>query len=73
MRLSTRGRYAVMAMVEMAARESLNQGCVHGRPVTLGEIAQLKAAIKQIDPDAFVVVSSTIEVMNYRIGNQPHW
>ncbi len=41
--------------------------------VTLGEIAQLKTAIKQIDPDAFVVVSSTIEVMNYRIGNQPHW
>jgi uncharacterized membrane-anchored protein YitT (DUF2179 family) len=41
--------------------------------VTLGEIAQLKARIRKIDPDAFVVVSSTIEVMNYRIGNQPHW
>jgi len=41
--------------------------------VTLGEIGQLKARIRKVDPDAFVVVSSTIEVMNYRIGNQPHW
>ncbi|CAH0266930.1 Rrf2 family transcriptional regulator [Roseomonas sp. CECT 9278] len=39
MRLSTRGRYAVMAMVEIAARECHNQGCVDGRPVTLHEIA----------------------------------
>lgn len=39
MRMSTRGRYAVMAMVEMAAREGRNQGCVDGRPVTLNEIA----------------------------------
>ena len=41
--------------------------------VTLGEIAQLKTRLRSIDPDAFVVISSTIEVMNYRIGNQPHW
>lgn len=41
--------------------------------VTLGEIGQLKARIRKVDPDAFVVVSNTIEVMNYRIGNQPHW
>ncbi len=39
MRLSTRGRYAVMAMVEMAAREGQARGCDAGRPVTLGEIA----------------------------------
>jgi Rrf2 family iron-sulfur cluster assembly transcriptional regulator len=39
MRLSTRGRYAVMAMVEMAAREGLGEGCASGRPVTLAEIA----------------------------------
>ena len=39
MRLSTRGRYAVMAMVEMAAREGRSEGCVGGRPVTLNEIA----------------------------------
>lgn len=40
MRLSTRGRYAVMAMVELAARQ---QGCTAGpqpgRPVSLAELA----------------------------------
>ncbi len=39
MRLSTRGRYAVMAMVEMAARAKLGGACMDGRPVTLTEIA----------------------------------
>jgi Rrf2 family iron-sulfur cluster assembly transcriptional regulator len=39
MRLSTRGRYAVMAMVEMAAREAGGQACANGRPVSLAEIA----------------------------------
>lgn len=39
MRLSTRGRYAVMAMVEMAAREQRGEACDQGRPVTLNEIA----------------------------------
>lgn len=38
MRLSTRGRYAVMALVEMAAREGRFQGCVGGKPVTLTDI-----------------------------------
>ena len=40
MRLSTRGRYAVMAMVEMADRARPGGVCAHGRPVTLTEIAQ---------------------------------
>lgn len=47
MRLSTRGRYAVMAMVELAARQqAVCQGNVHAcgktvvRPVSLAEIAQ---------------------------------
>lgn len=39
MRLSTRGRYAVMALVEMAAREGRSEGSVNGRPVTLNDIA----------------------------------
>lgn len=39
MRLSTRGRYAVMALVEMAAREGRAEGCFNGRPVTLNDIA----------------------------------
>ncbi len=41
--------------------------------VNFREIGQLKRMIREIDPDAFVVVSDTMEVMNYRIGNQPHW
>jgi len=39
MRLSTRGRYAVMAMVEMASRDSQGQANPDGRPVSLAEIA----------------------------------
>ncbi len=41
--------------------------------VTFRELGQLKSLIQRIDPDAFVVVNDTLEVMNYRIGNQPHW
>ncbi|MCF8068001.1 MAG: YitT family protein [Desulfobacterales bacterium] len=41
--------------------------------ITFRELGFLKKIIKEIDPDAFVVVSDTLEVMNYRIGNQPHW
>ena len=41
--------------------------------VPIMEIGQLKTLIRQIDPDAFVVISNTQEVINNRIGNQPHW
>ncbi|MDD3618511.1 MAG: YitT family protein [Desulfobulbaceae bacterium] len=37
------------------------------------EIGQMKVLIRRIDPDAFVVISNTQEVINPRIGNQPHW
>ncbi len=40
-------------------------------PIT--EIGQLKRLVHALDPDAFVVISDTLEVINYRIGNQPHW
>jgi len=40
MRLSTRGRYAVMAMVELAARQ---QDCGEAGRVSLGEIAEAQA------------------------------
>lgn len=39
MRLSTRGRYAVMALAEMAVREQRGEACMQGRPVTLNDIA----------------------------------
>lgn len=41
--------------------------------IPLTEIGQLKRLINNIDPNAFVVISDTLEVINYRIGNQPHW
>lgn len=41
--------------------------------VTIREVGSLKKLVQNIDPDAFVVISPTQEVMNYRIGNQPHW
>lgn len=41
--------------------------------VTFQELAHLKGMIKQLDPNAFMVVSQTLEVMGHRIGTQPHW
>ena len=41
--------------------------------ITFQELSRLKSLIRDIDPNAFVVVSETLEVMGQRIGNQPHW
>lgn len=41
--------------------------------ITFGELSRFKEVIKKNDPDAFVVVTETLEVMGKRIGNQPHW
>jgi uncharacterized membrane-anchored protein YitT (DUF2179 family) len=41
--------------------------------INFRELARLKRLITRIDPDAFVVVSDTTEVIGHRIGNQPHW
>ena len=41
--------------------------------ITFRELSRLKPLIRKIDPDAFVVVNETLEVMGRRIGNQPHW
>ena len=41
--------------------------------ITFQELSRLKRAIRDIDPNAFVVVTETLEVMGQRIGNQPHW
>jgi uncharacterized membrane-anchored protein YitT (DUF2179 family) len=37
------------------------------------ELPRLKKLINEIDPQSFVVVSDTLEVMGQGIGNQPHW
>lgn len=41
--------------------------------VTFTELSRFKEIIRRIDPQAFVVVTETLEVMGKRIGNQPHW
>jgi len=41
--------------------------------ISFQEVPRLKRMVRQMDPDAFVVVSDTLEVMGTRIGNQPHW
>jgi uncharacterized membrane-anchored protein YitT (DUF2179 family) len=41
--------------------------------VTIMELSRFKELTRKIDPNAFVVVTETLEVMGKRIGNQPHW
>jgi uncharacterized membrane-anchored protein YitT (DUF2179 family) len=41
--------------------------------ITFTELSRFKEIIRKIDPEAFVVVAETLEVMGKRIGNQPHW
>jgi uncharacterized membrane-anchored protein YitT (DUF2179 family) len=41
--------------------------------ITSRELARLKRLISAVDPNAFVVVTDTLEVMGQRVGNQPHW
>ncbi len=41
--------------------------------ITFRELARLKQVVRAIDPNAFVVIADTLEVMGYRVGNQPHW
>jgi uncharacterized membrane-anchored protein YitT (DUF2179 family) len=41
--------------------------------ITFQELPRLKEMIRHVDPNAFVVVTDTLEVMGQGIGNQPHW
>ena len=41
--------------------------------ITFSELSRFKQMIRNIDPQAFVVVTETLEVMGKGIGNQPHW
>jgi uncharacterized membrane-anchored protein YitT (DUF2179 family) len=41
--------------------------------ITLTELSRFKEIVRKIDPNAFVVVTETLEVMGKRIGNQPQW
>jgi uncharacterized membrane-anchored protein YitT (DUF2179 family) len=41
--------------------------------VHMREVPRIKQLIRAVDPEAFVVVNDTLEVMGHRIGNQPQW
>lgn len=41
--------------------------------ISFHELGRLKSMVHRIDPNAFVVVTNTLEVMGLEIGNQPHW
>ena len=41
--------------------------------ITFRELARVKRTIREIDPEAIVIVSDTLEVMGHQIGNEPHW
>lgn len=41
--------------------------------ITFRELPRLKRIVRETDPNAFVVVTETLEVMGEGIGNQPHW
>ena len=41
--------------------------------IAFRELPRVKAIIRREDPNAFAVVSETMEVIGYRIGNQPRW
>lgn len=41
--------------------------------ITFRELARLKRMIRGMDPNAFVVVTDTLEVIGLRVGTQPHW
>lgn len=41
--------------------------------VTFREMARLKEIVRRIDPNAFVVITDTLEIIGRRIGNQPAW
>jgi uncharacterized membrane-anchored protein YitT (DUF2179 family) len=41
--------------------------------ITFQELSRFKEMVRQHDPQAFMVVTETLEVMGKGIGNQPHW
>jgi len=41
--------------------------------ITIRDLSQVKAIVREIDPNAFAVIQDTLEVMGLHIGNQPHW
>jgi uncharacterized membrane-anchored protein YitT (DUF2179 family) len=47
--------------------------CILYSVITFQELSRFKEMVRQHDPQAFLVVTETLEVMGKGIGNQPHW
>jgi uncharacterized membrane-anchored protein YitT (DUF2179 family) len=62
-----------VTLIEGQGAYSKQPGKILYTVITFRELAELKRIINQCDPNAFMVVSDTLEVMGLRIGNQPHW
>ena len=41
--------------------------------ISFNELSRFKNLVRQYDPEAFVVITETMEVIGKGIGNQPHW
>lgn len=70
----------VLNRINRGATILAGEGAYSGHPerivytvVQFGELPRVKQLVRALDPDAFMVVTDTLEVMGHRIGNQPHW
>ena len=70
----------IMSKLQRGVTVVLAQGGYTGKElhilysvITFTELSRFKEIIRIIDPEAFVVVTETLEVMGKHIGNQPHW
>ncbi|MFH1059820.1 MAG: DUF2179 domain-containing protein, partial [Pseudomonadota bacterium] len=71
---------AVLTRVNRGATIITGEGAYSGAEerivytvVQFRELPRVKDLVRALDPDAFMVVTDTLEVMGHRIGNQPHW
>jgi uncharacterized membrane-anchored protein YitT (DUF2179 family) len=71
---------AVIEDIDRGATLIKGEGAFSGHPIEIvytvvlfRELARLKRLVRVIDPEAFLVVSDTREVIGWRIGNEPDW
>jgi uncharacterized membrane-anchored protein YitT (DUF2179 family) len=70
----------IMATMQRGVTIVNGEGGYTGQPlriiwsvVTFQELSRFKEMVTSHDPQAFMVVTETLEVMGKGIGNQPHW
>jgi uncharacterized membrane-anchored protein YitT (DUF2179 family) len=70
----------IMEKIQRGVTAIRGQGGYKGREeqilytvITFRELSRLKQMIRDIDLDAFTVVTDTLEVTGHRIGTQTHW